>query len=152
VVSLPGSRQTLGSKQPSNRRGSSSAWVIKDRPMKQVLGLTRSCGSAFTPVKLSPDSSAAAASLPSPISPSSTSATQFLASVSLSVISTYPPLPESLLSLLLEVDEVLPLFREPANQSKPEILPDPEAAAAFATSGRQAALRGLRGSLRLPSL
>jgi hypothetical protein len=47
-----------------------------------------------------------------------------LAYVSLSIISTYPPLPESLLSSLLEVDEVLPLSRELADQSRPEILPD----------------------------
>jgi hypothetical protein len=64
----------------------------------------------------------------------------FLAFVSLNIISTYPPLPESLLSSLLEVDEVLALSRELANQSKPEILPDSElddeeadAATAFAT-------------------
>jgi hypothetical protein len=142
VVSLSGSRQLLGSKQPSSRSASKSAWVIKDRHMKQVLGLTRSCGPAFNPAKLSLDSSTAAALLPSPISPSSTSAARFLASVSLSIISTYPPLPESLLSSLLEVDEVLLLSRELADQSRLEILPDSEldaaeddAAAASATSG-----------------
>jgi hypothetical protein len=61
--------------------------------------------------------------------------------MSLNIISTYPPLPESLLSSLLEVDEVLPLSRELADQSKPEILPDSElddkevdVAAASATS------------------
>jgi hypothetical protein len=51
---------------------------------------------------------------------------RFSAFVSLSIISTYPPLPESLLSSLLEVDELLALSRELSDQSKPEILPDSE--------------------------
>jgi hypothetical protein len=110
--------------------------------MKQVLGLTKFRESAFTPVKLSPDSSATAVSLSYPISPSSTSAGRFFTSVSLSIISTCPPLPESLLSSLLEVDEVLSLSREQAEQSRLEILPDSEldaaeedVAAASAASG-----------------
>jgi hypothetical protein len=110
--------------------------------MKPVFGLTTSWGSALTPVRLSPDSSAVVAPLPYPISPSSTSASRCLVFVSLNIISTYPPLSESLLSSLLEVDEVLLLSRELADQSRLEILPDSEldaveddAAAASATSG-----------------
>jgi hypothetical protein len=38
----------------------------------------------------------------------------------------YPPLPESLLSSLLEEDEVMPLSRELADQFMSEILPDSE--------------------------
>jgi hypothetical protein len=110
--------------------------------MKQVFCITRSWGLGFTLVKLSPDYSTAAASLPSPISPSSMSTTRFFAFVSLNIVSTYPPLPESLLSSLLEVDEVLQLSRELADQSKHEILPDSkldaaeeDVAAASAASG-----------------
>jgi hypothetical protein len=50
MVSFPGSQQTPGSKQPSSRSASRSAWVIKDRPMKQVFCLTRSWGLSFTPI------------------------------------------------------------------------------------------------------
>jgi hypothetical protein len=46
--------------------------------------------------------------------------------VSLNVISTSPPLSESLLSSLSEVDEELPLLRELTDPSKPEFLPDSE--------------------------
>jgi hypothetical protein len=55
--------------------------------------------------------------------------TLFFSSVLLSIISTLP-LPESLLSSLLEEDEVLPLSQELADQSRPEILPDSELDAA----------------------
>jgi hypothetical protein len=97
--------------------------------------------------------------LPSSISPSSMSAGRFLASLSLSIISTYPPLPESLLSSLLEVDEVLLLSQELANQSRPEILPGFELDAAeddattdSATSGEAGRSSWFEGGLCLPSL
>jgi hypothetical protein len=50
--------------------------------------------------------------------------TRLFAYVSLNIISTYLPLPESLLSSLLEVDELLSLSRELADQSMPETIPD----------------------------
>jgi hypothetical protein len=46
--------------------------------------------------------------------------------VLLNTISTSPPLSESLLASLFEVDVELPLSRELADPSKPEILPDSE--------------------------
>jgi hypothetical protein len=46
--------------------------------------------------------------------------------MSLNVISTSPPLLESLLSSLSELNVELPLSRELADPSKPEILPDSE--------------------------
>jgi hypothetical protein len=94
--------------------------------MNQVLGLTKSSRPALKPTRFSPDSTMAAVPLPLAISPSSILALVFLASVPLKVISTSPPLSESLLSSLLEVDEELPLSRELRDPSKPEILPDSE--------------------------
>jgi hypothetical protein len=53
-------------------------------------------------------------------------AVRFFEFVSLNIISTSPSLSESLLASLFEVDVELPLLRELADSSKPEILPDSE--------------------------
>jgi hypothetical protein len=71
----------------------------------------------------------------------------------------YPPLPESLLSSLLEEDEVMPVSRELADQFMSEILLDSELDAPKRMSWQlpqllpqRADLPDLRGSLRLPLL